>query len=57
MRIHDIEIYSSKQIRAFIIYLEALAEDREANEKQQAQWATNSGQVGGALQGLARSNA
>lgn len=48
MRIHDIEIYGSKQIRAFITYLEAVAEEREIQEEQQKQW-VNQGLVGGVI--------
>lgn len=39
MRIHDIELYTSKQILAFIEYLEVVAKERADQEKQQAVWA------------------
>lgn len=35
MRIHEIEIYSSKQILAFIEYLKVLAEEKKAIEDMQ----------------------
>jgi hypothetical protein len=48
MQIREIEIYSSKQIRAFIKYLEASAEEQEAREEQQKQWSTQ-GLMGGVI--------
>ena len=48
MQIREIEIYNSKQIRAFIKYLEASAEEQESREEQQKKWA-NVGLVGGQI--------
>lgn len=57
MRIHDIEIYSSKQMLAFIGYLQAWAEDRAKQEEMEKQW-QNCGLVGGVLgSGAALANA
>jgi hypothetical protein len=50
MRIHDIEIYGSKQIRAFIKYLEVVADVHEQQEELQKQWQGNAivgSQIGG----------
>lgn len=41
MRIHEVEIYTAKQIRAFIQYLNVLADEKEFFEKQQLQWQGN----------------
>jgi hypothetical protein len=51
MRIHEVEIYTSKQILAFIEYLKVLAEEKKAQEDMQAQY-MNNGQLG-AVQGNA----
>lgn len=38
MRIHEVEIYSSKQIYAFIKYLEVLAEEKKSVEEMQSHY-------------------
>ena len=53
MRIHEVEIYTSKQILAFIEYLKVLAEEKKAQEDMQAQYMNTSGLVGGIGQGNA----
>ncbi len=39
MRIHEVEIYSSKQILAFIEYLKVLADEKKAIEDMQSHYA------------------
>jgi len=46
MRIHEIEVYSSKQINAFIEYLKVLSEEKKAIEDMQSNYAL--GPVGNA---------
>lgn len=38
MRIHEVEIYSSKQINAFIEYLKVLAEEKKVIEDMQSHY-------------------